>query len=78
MKLIDFISQLDYLDYCVIWGNKDEPEYVGCVMNIPWYLIRYEIGRNDTSEKSNCYISSDLGEVCHNNVGIVINLIMED
>lgn len=76
MKLIDFISQLNYLDYCVIWGDRDEPEYAGYVMDIPWHLIKYEIGRK--SGESNCYISSDLGDEYHNQAGIVINLIMED
>lgn len=69
MKLINWIEFINpNINVIIFVDNEQEARYEGLLLNMPWYLINYEIGRNNEDEDEPIIIS------CKENV-IIINLI---
>lgn len=60
MKLKKWIKFVDPLADIVIYtqdSKEDEPAYEGSLLNMPWYYMDMEIGREDDSCDEPIYIS---------------------
>ena len=76
MKLKQLLKVIDYLTSIRIFTNEEpeEPVYDGIAMDIPWYLVEYEIGRPDKDGDEPIYIYKDDDK---NDAVMVINVLAE-
>ena len=75
MKLKDWIEIVDPIVDVTIWiENDDEPIFEGNMMDIPWWLIDYEIGRRNDPEEP-IYVYAKKHNNGYYNPCIVINLL---
>ena len=53
MKSKKLLKLMDGTDRVTLWTNDDEenPAFEGFVMDVPWYLTEYKIGREDDEEE---------------------------
>ena len=63
MKLKKFLKLIDPLSHVAIWLPEeeaiDEPAFLGSVMDVPWWLVEYYIGREEGDTEEPCYVSYD-------------------
>lgn len=84
MKLKEFIKLIDMLSHVTIWiadekEDEDKPAFSGIVMDIPWWLTEYYIGREEGNTEEPCYVSYDpnLYKEGRGDAVLVINVVEE-
>lgn len=90
MKLEKIIRLIDPLDRIILWsaediemaeraGDEPEPIYDGYIMDMPWYLLDFKIGRPAGDDEPPIYVSNvdhKIGD--YEEAAIVINILPPD
>lgn len=71
MKVVDPICDVS------IWTqyDNDTPAFEGCLLDVPWYFLDYEIGRADNNSDEPIIISTYIDKHSRRMPIIVISLI---
>lgn len=76
MTLKKWIKQVfPIVDVTIYTQDDDEPAFTGSALDIPWYMVDYQIGREKDNDEEPIYITTQLNSFGHTVPAIVINLI---
>lgn len=79
MKFKKWLKMVDPVVDVVIWTQDDsnEPAFEGSILDIPWGMVDWQIGRIDDNLEKPIYISKHTNKHGCETECIVVNLIAE-